>query len=200
MDLVDTESFDVFLSHGHDDAGAVSELAKRLADDALFQVWLDRWILVPGKPWQQEMAKGLNHARTCAVCIGRRTPTAWFREEIEHALNRQTKDRSFRVIPVILPGGDAGIIGDFLALRTWINFSGGLADESAFHNLISGIKGVPPGRGPQPRGTDERNMRLVREQLVRIRALRAEQLIDDTIALEYQRRLLDQLVSYRDLP
>jgi TIR domain-containing protein len=192
----DIESFDVFLSHAHVDATAVGELAKRLNDDALFHVWLDRWILVPGEHWQQEMVKGLNHARTCAVCIGKQTPKGWFREEIEHALNRQTKDPSFRVIPVILPGGDPSIIDDFLALRTWIDFSGGLANEAAFHDLTSGIKGIAPGRGPQPRDADERNMKLVREQLARIRALRSEQLIDDIIALEYQRRLLDQLVSY----
>jgi TIR domain-containing protein len=194
MDGGDIQTFDVFLSHAHIDAALVGELAKRLTDDAAFDVWLDRWILVPGGHWQQEMAKGLNYARTCAVCIGKQTPQGWFREEIEHALNRQAKDQSFRVIPVILPGGDQNIIDNFLALRTWVDFSGGLANEETFHILVSGIKGVPPGRAPQTQDADEHKMRFVREQLARIRALRSEQLIDDMIALEYQRRLLDRMI------
>jgi hypothetical protein len=190
----DVENFDVFLSHAHVDAESVGKLATRLADEAGFSVWLDRWVLVPGEHWQQAMAKGLNQARTCAVCVGKQTPQGWFREEIEQALNRQTKDKSFRVIPIILPGGDPSMIDNFLDLRTWIDFSGGLASEDAFHILVSGISGRPPGRRPCPQGADERVLNALKEQLLRIRVLRTEQLIDDVVALEYQRRLLDRLI------
>ena len=40
-------------------------------------------------------------------------------------------------------------------------------------------------------------MTMIREKLARIRSLRTEQLIDDDIALEHQRRLLDQLITGR---
>jgi hypothetical protein len=180
MDPQPNSVFDVFLSHAHIDADLVAKLAAKLEDEAHFNIWLDKWVLVPGEHWQQTMAKALDEARTCAVCIGKQTPQGWFQEEIERALNRQTKDRSFRVIPLILPGADSALVDSFLELRTWVDFSMGLDNQDAFHLLISGIQGVPPGRGP---GGLE--LHAVRAQLSRIRSLRREQLIDDDIALEY---------------
>lgn len=187
--------FDVFVSHAHIDAETVELLAAKLADEAGLRVWLDRWVLVPGGHWQQELARGLDVAKTCIVCIGQRTPGGWFREEIQRALNRQTRDSSFRVIPIILPGGDPALIDDFLELRTWVDFRRGLVDASAFHVLRSGILGVPPGRNPYMEAVDIDKVSLVRDRLARIRLLRHEQLIDDDIALEYQRKLLDQLMG-----
>jgi TIR domain len=187
--------YDVFLSHAHVDAAVVESLASRLVDEGRFSVWLDRWILVPGKHWQQEMAKGLDLARTCAVCVGGKTPAGWFREEIQRALNRQTKDETFRVIPVILPGGDACLIDEFLELRTWVDFKDGIQDGYAFHLLTCGVKGVAPGRYEAKLGIVSPQMAGVREMLASIRTLRDEQLIDRDIAAEYQRRILDKLVG-----
>ena len=186
--------FDVFLSHAHVDADLVEMLGARLVDEACLRVWLDKWVLIPGEHWQQEMAKGLEQAKTCAVCVGRSTPNGWFREEIEKALNRQSKNTAFRVIPVILPDGDRSVIDNFLDLRTWVDFRNGIGDVHAFHMLRCGVMGVPPGRlQASSSGSDE--VAAVRDRLSRIRALRNEQLIDDDIALEYQRRILDQLIT-----
>jgi TIR domain len=87
-------TFDVFLSHAHVDAALVERLGIRLSDEAKLNVWLDRWVLVPGEYWQQKMAKGPNQARCCAVCIGTQTSKGWFRKEIERALNKQVRDPS----------------------------------------------------------------------------------------------------------
>jgi len=140
------ERFDVFLSHPHTEAEAVESIGSRLADETGLRVWFDRWILVPGQHWQQQMARGLEQAQTCAVFFGASTPSGWFREEIQRALNRQTKESVFRVIPVILPNGDRRLVDDFLELRTWVEFKNGLTDADAFHLLVCGIRGVPPGR------------------------------------------------------
>jgi hypothetical protein len=125
-------TFDVFLSHAHVDGALVEIIGTRLEDEAKLSVWLDKWILVPGDHWQQQMAKGLDEARCCAVCIGNNTPEGWFREEIERSLNRQTRDPTFRVIPVILPGGDRSLVDTFLELRTWVEFKDGVTDGRAF--------------------------------------------------------------------
>lgn len=188
------ETFDVFLSHAHIDAEIIEALAVKLEGEAGLRVWLDRWILIPGEHWQQEMARGLDQAKTCAVCIGQNTPKGWFREEIERALNRQTKDKSFRVIPVILPSGDPTVIDDFLELRTWVDFRNGIYDKYAFHVLVSGIKGMPPGKNLYQKNLDSVDLEPIRTKLKRIRMLREEQLIDDDIALEYQRRLIDEII------
>jgi hypothetical protein len=193
---VDTDPFfDVFLSHGHVDSAIVERLGARLEDEANLAVWLDQWVLVPGEHWQQKMAKGLDRAKCCAVCIGAHTPKGWFREEIERALNRQTRDTAFRVIPIILPDGDRGLVDAFLELRTWVDFKDGIEDGNAFHVLLSGIRGVPPGRYVPMSATADQNLFSIRVELARIRALRHEKLIDDDIALEYQRRLLDKLIG-----
>lgn len=187
------ETFDVFLSHAHIDAELVELLGTRLEDEARLRVWLDRWVLVPGEHWQQEMARGLDQAKTCVVCIGQHTPKGWFREEIERAINRQTKDSSFRVIPAILPNGNSSLVDDFLDLRTWVEFKQGMKDLYAFHVLVCGINGKPPGRNPYQEGDKDVDFDPIRDKLKRIRTLREEQLIDDDIAAEYQRRFLDKL-------
>jgi hypothetical protein len=141
------EQFDVFLSYSHLDAKWVEDLAVRLEDEGGFRVWLDKWILGPGKSWQQEMARGLDQAKSSAVCISEHTPDGWFKKEIEKALNRQTKDPSFRVIPVLLPNAKTENVDDFLELNTWVDFRG--PDFAyAFHRLVYGVKGLPPGRWP----------------------------------------------------
>lgn len=195
MSPKDKELFDVFLSHSHEDAEWVEKLAKRLEDDAKLRVWLDKWIAVPGEHWQQAMARGLDQAKSCAVCIGDQTPEGWFREEIERALNRQTKDKSFRVIPVLLPIAKTINVDDFLELRTWVDFKDGLHDSRAFHRLVSGIRGVSPGRGPEEEMKSDSQHIMVREKLIQIRQLRVERLIDDDIALEGQRKLVDILIK-----
>jgi hypothetical protein len=190
-----TQAFDVFLSHPHTEADAVESIGVKLADDAGLRVWLDRWVLVPGEHWQQEMARGLDEARTCAVFVGASTPTGWFQEEIERALNRQVRDRTFRVIPVILPNGDRNVVDRFLELRTWVEFKTGLEDTQALHLLVCGVRGIAPGRGSLVNSGGARELEMLRAKLSRIRDLRAERLIDDEVAVEYQRRLLDDLVK-----
>ncbi len=141
------KAHDVFLSHSHDDAEIVEQLAKLLRDRGL-KVWLDKWVLIPGRPWRQGMAKGLDEAKSCAVCFGNKTPRGWFDQEIGRALNRQTQDPNYGVIPVILPDGDHSLVDDFLELRTWVVFSNSIDDADALHRLDCGIKGISPGSGP----------------------------------------------------
>lgn len=195
MNADPTESFDVFLCHAHNDAEIVERLGVKITDEVHLRVWLDKWILVPGEHWQQEMAKGLEQAKTCAVCVSQETPHGWFREEIERALNRQAKDHTFRVIPIILPNGDRTVIDNFLELRTWVDFQAGIDDGYAFHVLISGIRGRAPGRYVAHKVTDTLALETIRGKLRRIRTLREEQLIDDNVALEYQRRVLDEIIE-----
>ena len=197
MPLFPDKPYDVFLSHGHVDVEVVVKIAERLEDEAGARVWLDRWRLIPGQHWQQEMAKGLEEAATCAVCIGSTTPAGWFREEIERALNRQTKEQEFRVIPVILPNGNRTLVDSFLELRTWADFKAEISDDEAFHILTCGIKGISPGRPPVASHLVDVETRFIREKLEEIRSLRTAGLISPDIDLEFQRKLVDRLVTRR---
>jgi len=149
-----SHSFDVFLSHSHADASWVDRLARRLENEAGLRVWLDRWILIPGQSWHQAMARGIEQAGSCAVCIGEHTPTGWFQREIERALNHKVYEPSFPVIPVLLPTARITNVNNFLELHTWVDFRN--PDQAyAFHALVCGIKRQPPGPWP-PQSRDNR--------------------------------------------
>jgi hypothetical protein len=192
------EIFGVFLSHSHEDSKTVEVLGEKLEDIAKLRVWLDKWILVPGNHWQQEMARGLETAKTCAVCISSETPKGWFREEIERALNRQVNENSFRVIPVILPNGDRNIITkEFTGLRTWAEFTDDIDDGYAFHVLVAGILGRPPGRYNRPQ-VKASNFSLPQEQGIRdlevIRYLIDKELIPLKVATGFQEKIVSQIL------
>jgi hypothetical protein len=191
MSTTGDEIFDVFLSHSHLDVVWVDELAKRLEDGAKLRVWLDKWILAPSQPRQQAMGRRLDLAKSCAVCIGEQTPKGWFQEEIGRVLNHRAKDTTFRVIPVLLPNAQTINVDDFPELRTWIDFKNGLDNSQEFHRLVSGIRGVAPGRGPQEKVALKSSDIPVRDGLIKIREYLSERLIDEYMAREYQRKLLD---------
>jgi hypothetical protein len=191
------DRYDVFLSHSHLDAEWVEQLAAELEDTHQLTPWLDRWVLVPGKPWQPDMARGLEQATSCAVFLGARTPSGWFEREIEKALNRQTTDETFRVIPVLLPGALQTVAeklqGSFLELNTWVDFGSSNSDQ-AFHLLVCGVKGTPPGRFVPSTAGDVVRQETV-DKLSKLRDLRAASLIDDAIATEKQGKILDKYLG-----
>jgi hypothetical protein len=142
------KKYHVFLSHAHLDAEVVKKLAVRLEDEAKFRVWVDEWVLVPGKSWQRGMARGLDEAGACAVFFGSKEQVGWFEKEIEKAMDRQAAEPEFGVIPVLLPGADIALIQGFLKQNWWVEFKDGIEDAEAFRRLVAGIRGESPGRPP----------------------------------------------------
>lgn len=182
---------DVFLSHSHADAAWVEALAGRLEDTNGFKVWLDRWVLVPGQSWQQAMARGLEETKSCAVLVGAETPAGWFQQEVERALDLQTRNSNFRVIPVLLPEAHPDRVPAFASLRTWVDFRAGQDQDYAFHVLCQGIKGEPIGRWPpNPPVPLDSNLNAYEtriRELARFRALG----VHEEVIVEYERRILD---------
>jgi len=139
--------FDVFLSYQRTNQKAVEYLARRLRKAGL-QVWLDRWNLIPGEPWQEAVEEALDDCATCAVFWGPRGLGPWQNEEMRAALERRVRERSYRVIPVLLPGcpePEEAKMPPFLKRITWVDFRKGLDDSGAFKNLVAGIRGMAPG-------------------------------------------------------
>ncbi|MCP4545558.1 MAG: TIR domain-containing protein [bacterium] len=139
--------FDAFLSHHSADKPAVEELALKL-QTARFEVFLDKWNLIPGKPWQEDLEKALRQSRTCVVFLGPSGPGPWENVEMRTALDQAVPDKTFRVIPVLLPGTSMPEPGDlppFLSRLTWVDFRQGLEDEEGFRRLICGIQEKEPG-------------------------------------------------------
>lgn len=139
--------YDVFLSHNSADKPAVEILAEKLVDTGL-NPWLDKWNLIPGEPWQEELEAALDACQTVAVFLGPTGISPWENEEMRSALEERVHDKSRRVIPVLLPGAPEPKdrpLPRFLRRMTWVDFRDGLDDEVAFQRLVAGIRGVAPG-------------------------------------------------------
>ena len=95
--MVDEQSFDVFLSHHSADKPAVETLARCLEDEEGLRLFLDKWHLVPGEPWQEEIEHALKRSHTCAVFIGSSGMGPWHNEEMRSALQIRVGQPDFRV-------------------------------------------------------------------------------------------------------
>ena len=149
----------VFLSHNATDKPAVEALAQRL-NAAGVGVWLDKWNLIPGDPWQPALEKALGECSSCAVFIGADGFGPWHNEEMRVAIDRRVgdHDRRFRVIPVLLPHADRperSKLPTFLTATTWVEFRSTMDDPEAFHRLICGIKGIEPGPSLGPSASNQ---------------------------------------------
>jgi TIR domain-containing protein len=149
-----TEKFDVFLSHNGEEKPSVIAIGDRLRERGL-RVWLDAWELRPGLSWQDGILQGLSCSASCSVMIGRAGYGGWHKREMEAALLRQGPD--YPVIPVLLPGApDRTHVNAFLSLLTWVDFRAGTDDEEALDRLIWGITGLRPTQpsGPSASATN----------------------------------------------
>lgn len=149
--------FDVFLSHNGKDKPAVEQLAHKLEDKGL-KVWLDKWNLIPGNSWQEEIEEALDNCQTFAVFLGPSGIGPWENVEMRSALSDRVIDRNRRVIPVLLPGAPDNNtlrLPRFLSQATWVDFRIGLDNENALYRLECGIKGIAPGKSTEIRPTSQ---------------------------------------------
>ncbi len=137
-----TTNDDVFLSYSWRDREAVESVGRALEERGL-SVFLDRWYLVPGRPWQQVLEEKTSSCRAVAVFIGPEGLGRWQQREKELALDRQVRDTSFPVIPVLLPDADSAL--GFLGLNTWVDLRWGANDTVQLDVLAAAIRGEPPG-------------------------------------------------------
>ncbi len=141
-----TMKFDVFLSHNGKDKPAVEILAHKLEAKG-FKVWLDKWNLIPGEPWQEGLEEALDNCQTYTVFVGPSGIGPWENEEMRVAIEERVKDKKRRVIPVLLPGAPDNTslkLPRFLTRLTWVDFRSGINDEDTLYRLECGIKGVAP--------------------------------------------------------
>ncbi|MDQ3007068.1 MAG: TIR domain-containing protein [Chloroflexota bacterium] len=140
--------FDVFLSHNSKDKPIVEQIAHKLEAKGL-KVWLDKWNLVPGDPWQEDLEDALDESQTITVFVGPHTISPWENEEMRSAIEERVQDKKRRVIPVLLPGAPDNKtlkLPRFLKRLTWVDFRTGLNDEEALYRLECGVKGISPGK------------------------------------------------------
>ncbi|MFA7241547.1 MAG: tetratricopeptide repeat protein [Sulfuricellaceae bacterium] len=132
----------LFLSYTWRDAAAVEALARELEKREV-RVFLDRWYLTPGQPWQDELEAQLAQCDAVAVCLGPHGMGNWQQREKGAALIRQGVQPGFPVIPVLLPGGSPS--PGFLELNTWVDLRVRDGYELGLDTLVKAARGEPPG-------------------------------------------------------
>lgn len=134
--------YDVFLSYNTRDRASVERIAYALRERGL-AAFLDRWYLLAGRPWPIVLEEALGSCRAVAVLVGPSGMGDWQQREMYLAVSRQTRDLSFPVIPVLLPGADPAL--GLLSLNTWIDLRDGLAEAWSMDALAAAIQGRLPG-------------------------------------------------------
>jgi hypothetical protein len=135
--------YDAFISYRHRDAEAVHRIARRLADDAGMELFVDAWNLVPGDRFTGPLADAVRASRCVAAFKGPEGMSEWVESETELAISQ-----GVRVVPVLLPGATEELPA-FLPLRTWVDLRHA-DDADGFHSLVAGIRGEAPGRPRHP--------------------------------------------------
>lgn len=120
--------YDVFVSYNWRDRQPVESVATALRTRGL-NVFLDRWYLAAGQPWPLALGNALQACGAVVVFLGPHGLGSWQQREKWFALDRQTREARFPVIPVLLPGGEPAL--EFLSLNTWIDLRAGVDDDQA---------------------------------------------------------------------
>lgn len=142
--------YDAFLSHNSEYKPIVEKIGQWLEKKAKMKVFLDKWNLIPGDPWQEEIEVALDQSKSCVVFLGPNGIGPWQNEEMRSAIDDRVTKQSIRVVPVILPrakkpGGEVEM-PRFLKRLTWVEFKHKWDEPEALRRLVCGIEGTPPGR------------------------------------------------------
>jgi hypothetical protein len=128
----------LFLSHAGEDSAAAKDLANRLRQAGL-EVWLDVDELKPGDRWMEALEQALARATAFAVCVGRSGIQRWVDREVRVALDRNTRDHSFRIIPILGPGSAPESLPAFLSHHQWLDLRQGVREPSELQQLVGAI-------------------------------------------------------------
>jgi hypothetical protein len=110
----------IFLSHAGEDTQPARDLALHLKQAGL-QVWLDVERLTPGDRWGEKIEEGLKQAKTFVLYVGKSGVRNWVDQEVRVALDRSTKEKDFRLIPVLGPSADPDALPLFLKQYQWLD-------------------------------------------------------------------------------
>ncbi|HSI31425.1 MAG TPA: protein kinase, partial [Miltoncostaeaceae bacterium] len=133
--------YDVALLRAEGDAGAADEIAARLQEAGLQP-------LVP-EGSTRAAAEGVGASSACVVLVGAEGLGDWARDGLAAAKEISGRDRSFRKVLVLLPGGPEPVDPSlaFLATTPWIDLRAWVADPHGVEDLVRVLRGADVGPG-----------------------------------------------------
>ena len=145
----------VFLSHSSADAAGAKAVAQLLRNAGL-PVWLDLDQLKPGDLWQPLLEAALKASTHFVVLAGATGVQRWVDREVRYAVDRNTTDSNYRVIPLLGPGANEDALPPFLKQHQYLRFDPREPDAGAIQQVAAAILGapakrisvLPPGKSP----------------------------------------------------
>ena len=135
----------VFLSHSSaDSAGA--EAVAQLLRNAGVEVWLDLDQLTPGEQWSPALEAALKDSSHFVVLVGEAGVQRWVDREVRYALDRNTQDPQYRVIPLLGPGAREDPLPLFLKQQQYLKLDWRQPDAAAVQRIAAAILEAPPER------------------------------------------------------
>src|SRR5208283_3547985 len=135
-------SYDLFLSHNSADHRIVEEVAHKLADAGLKDLFLDRWNLLIGTRWRPMPEKALGSSKAVAIFVGPGEMGSWQQREVDVALDLQSRNPNLPVMPVLLPCCEPPL--GFLRKLTWVDLRSQVLDRG-IEILIKAAHGEAAG-------------------------------------------------------
>lgn len=143
------ETFDVFISYGHQDTAWVHTLAEN-PHRAGLDVFLDAWEITPGDVVVHRLEHGLLGSRNGVLVVSPASvERPWVQQEYAVMVGRAVEGKQ-RLIPVLL--GDVEV-PPFAAARRWVDFRGvdGPEYERRVGQLVAALRGERPRRSDRDR-------------------------------------------------
>ena len=145
-----TEPFDVFLSHNSADKSAVEAIQGLLERGARpIPCWFDKDDLRSTGTWIQQLEAVVEGCEAAVIFYGPNGRGPVHKYEIDLLLKRgMYQPDTFRLVPVLLPGAEPSAVQGFASLHMWADFRKGLDDAAALQRLRAFILGEAPKSGP----------------------------------------------------
>jgi formylglycine-generating enzyme required for sulfatase activity len=140
---------DLFLSYNSLDLAAVKQVRTLLGEREV-SVFYDRESLGLGLDWFEPLERALRQVHGVVVFLGPNGLGRWQRREMTLALDRQTKEPTFPVIPILLPGGEANNYSGFLLQNTYADLRGRLDDPDTLDAIERAVRGTAQAGEPTP--------------------------------------------------
>ena len=135
----------IFLSHSSADSVGAQAVA-RLLNNAGLDVWLDIEKLLPGDQWPVKLEEALKDSTHFVVLVGESGVQRWVDREVRYALDRNTLDKNYRVIPVLGPGASEDTLPLFLKQQQYLSLDWRQPDVQAIQRVAAAIHQAPPER------------------------------------------------------
>lgn len=140
--MAETEfKYDVFISYSHKDEEWADKVLRQRLDDAGFKVCIDYRDFDPGNMALLNMQDAAKKSRHVVLVLTRN----WLKSEwsLFEALMAATKDPAGlqrKLIPLLCEAGIQNDINDFIAMRTWADFTRKDREEVAWQSLFRSIR------------------------------------------------------------